>query len=93
QWTYQSLDNALEFGSNGYCGCNKAEFVQLSQQSDYGWLFTSGGVFQGTVVADYNIVMAHKGGFVDVSKIPQVREAAQDVQYDVKVASAGAGMF
>nr|WP_199045107.1 hypothetical protein [Dyella sp. ASV24] len=95
QWTYQSLDNAMEFGSNGYCGCNKADFVTLSQQGDAGWLFVSGGVWQGTVVADYNIVMAHKGGFVDVSKIPQVKESAQDVEYNVKVAPApaGTGMF
>lgn len=95
QWTYQSLDNALEFGSNGYCGCNKADFVKLSPQGDYGWLFTSGGVWQGTVVADYNIVMAHKGGFVDVSKIPQVKESEQGVEYSIKVASAssGPGMF
>jgi len=93
QWTYQSLDNAMEFGANGYCGCNKADFVKLSQQGDYGWLFTSGGVWQGTVVADYSIVMAHKGGFVDVSKIPQTKESAQDVRYDIKIATGGPGMF
>lgn len=95
QWTYQSLDNAMEFGANGYCGCNKAAFVKLSGQGDYGWLFTSGGVWQGTVVADYSIVMAHKGGFVDVSKIPQTKESAQGVSYDVKVLAdqGGKGMF
>jgi hypothetical protein len=93
QWTYQSLDNAMEFGANGYCGCNKADFVKLSQQGDYGWLFISGGVWQGTVVADYSIVMAHKGGFVDVSKIPQTKESAQDVRYDIKIAAGGPGMF
>jgi len=95
QWTYQSIDNAMEFGANGYCGCNKADFVKLSAQGDYGWLFVSGGVWQGTVVADYSIVMAHKGGFVDVSKIPQTRESAQGIRYDVKVLAdqAGKGMF
>ena len=95
QWTYQALDNAMEFGANGYCGCNKADLVKLSPQGDYGWLFTSGGVWQGTVVADYSIVVAHKGGFVDVSKIPQTRESAQGVRYDVKILAdpAGKGMF
>jgi hypothetical protein len=95
QWTYQSLDNAMEFGANGYCGCNKAEFVKLSQQGDVGWLFVSGGTWQGTVVADYSIVMAHKGGFVDVSKIPQSRESSQDIRYDITITAgqAGPGMF
>jgi len=95
QWTYRALDNAMEFGSNGYCGCNKANAVQLSPQGDYGWLFTSGGVWQGTVVANYNLVMAHKGRFVDVSRIPQVRESAQDIRYDIKVLAdpAAKGMY
>lgn len=95
QWTYRSLDNAMEFGTNGYCGCNKADFVQLSAQGDYGWLFTSGGVWQGTVVTEYSILMAHKGGFVDVSRIPEVRESAQDIHYDIKVLAspAGQGLF
>lgn len=95
QWTYQAIDNAMEYGTGGYCGCNKAEFVKLSAQSDYAWLFTSGGSWQGTTVADYSLVMARKSAFVDVSKIPRVKPAAPDVVYDVKVAAAGAtnGMF
>lgn len=94
-WTYQAIDNAMEFGTGGYCGCNKAGFVKLSAQGDYAWLFASGGSWQGTAVADYSLVMARKGGFVDVSKIPRVKPAAQDVVYDIKVAAAGTttGMF
>lgn len=94
-WTYQAIDNAMEYGTGGYCGCNKAAFVKLSRQGDYGWLFTSGGSWQGPVVADYSLVMARKGEFVDVSKIPRVKASAKDIVYDVKVANAGAaaGMF
>lgn len=94
-WTYLALDNAMDFGTAGYCGCNKASFVKLSNQGDYGWLFVSGGIWQGTVVSDYSIVMAHNAGFVDISKIPQTRESAQNTKYDVKVASEhpGPGLF
>lgn len=94
-WTYQALDNAMEFGTGGYCGCNKAAFVKLSRQGDYGWLFTSGGTWQGVTVADYNLLVAHKGGFVDVSRIPRVRQAAQDVTYGIRIDDAGvaSGMF
>lgn len=95
QWTYLAIDNAMEFGAGGYCGCNKASFVKLSAQGDYGWLFTSGSSFQGSTVADYSLVVARKGEFVDVSKIPRVRASAQDVTYDVKVPETGPaiGMF
>jgi len=94
-WTYLALDNAMDFGTTGYCGCNKASFVKLSNQGDYGWLFVSGGIWQGAVVADYSIVMAHRTKFVDISKIPQTRAAHQDVRYEVKVASdyLGPGLF
>lgn len=84
-WTYLALDNAMEFGSIGQCGCAQARLVKLSNRGDYGWLFVSGGMWQGTVVANYSIVVPHKGGFADISRVPQIREGAQDVQYELKV--------
>jgi hypothetical protein len=84
-WTYDALEQAMEFGSAGYCGCNQADFVKLSNRGDYGWLFVSGGTWQGTVVADYSIVLPHKGGFADVSRVPQIHEGAQDVKYELKI--------
>ncbi|MEW6644961.1 MAG: hypothetical protein AB1586_30955 [Pseudomonadota bacterium] len=94
-WTYAALNNAMEFGSGGYCGCNKASFVKLSNQGDYGWLFVSGGAWNGTVVADYSILMPRKGDFADISRIPQIQEGGQDIKYELKVASdrPGAGLF
>lgn len=94
-WTYLVLDNAMEFGTTGYCGCNDARFVKLSNHGDYGWLFVSGGTWQGTTVADYSILVAHKGNFVDISNIPQITEKEQDIQYDVEVApdQRNTGMF
>ena len=94
EWTFIAMDNAMEFGTNGYCGCNKASLVKLSNQGDYGWLFVSGGAFQGKAVADYSIVMPRQGGFVDISRIPQTRPGEQDATYELKVAERpGAGLF
>lgn len=94
EWTFVAMDNAMEFGTGGYCGCNKADFVKLSNQGDYGWLFVSGGAWQGKVVADYSIVTPHQGGFVDISRIPQTPSGEQDVTYELKVAErSGAGLF
>lgn len=93
-WTFLAMDPAMEFGTGGYCGCNKAGFVKLSNQGDYGWLFVSGGAWQGKVVADYSIVMPRDGGFADVSRIPQTPSKEQDVTYELKIAERpGAGLF
>jgi hypothetical protein len=94
-WTLLAFDNAMEFGTQGNCGCNDAKFVKLSNQGTYGWLFASGGTWEGTTVANYSILVARKDGIVDISKIPQVTEAAQDIQYDVEVApdQRKTGMF
>ncbi|WP_266158617.1 hypothetical protein [Dyella silvatica] len=90
-WTYVAFDNAMAYGTNGTCGCNKAKFVKLSNKGDYGWLFTSGGVWQGTVVADYSILVARGDGFADISSIPEITEAAQDIKYEVKVSDGATG--
>ncbi len=94
-WTYEATEAALDYGTAGDCGCSKARFVKLSNAGDYGWLFVSGGTWQGVSVADYSIVTAMKGRIVDVSKMPQVTEKAQGVTYDVsaKDDAAAKGFF
>jgi len=84
-WTYEANDNATDYGSAGDCGCAQARFVKLSNAGDYGWLFSSGGTWQGMTVADYSIVTVIKGRIRDISKMPQVTEKAQGVRYDVSV--------
>jgi len=84
-WTFQAIDSGTEYGSAGDCGCVKARFVKLSNSGDYGWLFASGGTWQGVTVADYNIVTVVKGRIRDISTIAQVSEAAPGVKYDVNV--------
>jgi hypothetical protein len=94
-WTYDALDNAIEYGAGGDCGCAHAQFVKLSNAGDYGWIFASGGTWQGVTVANYSIVTVIKGQIIDVSQIPQVREKAQDVRYEVsvKVIPSATGML
>lgn len=93
-WTYDGLNNALEFGTAGQCGCTNAKLVKLSNAGDYGWIFSSGGTWQGVTVANYAIVATVKGGMKNVSSLPQVRENAQDITYDVTVKpGTAAGMY
>lgn len=84
-WTYEASESATDYGTAGDCGCIKAHFVKLSNAGDYGWLFVSGGTWQGVSVADYNLVTAIKGRIVDTSKIPQMTEKAQGVTYTASV--------
>jgi hypothetical protein len=84
-WTFVAMEPAMTFGSAGECGCHDATLEKLSNKGDYGWVFTSGGVWQGTVVSNYSIVTAWKNKFVDVSAIPQIREGDQDVRYEMTV--------
>ena len=84
-WTFVAMEPAMTFGTVGDCGCRDAKLEKLSNKGDYGWVFTSGGVWQGTVVSSYSIVTAVKNEFLDVSKIPQIREGDQDVRYEMTV--------
>jgi hypothetical protein len=84
-WTYEASEAATDYGTAGDCGCTRAQFVKLSNAGDYGWLFVSGGTWQGVSVADYSLVAAIKGRITDISKIPQVTEKAQGVTYTASV--------
>ena len=84
-WKYLSTSKAMTFGSSGYCGCDNAVFLKFGNDDYYGWMFTSGGVWQGTVVSNYSIVAPKDSAFVDLSQIPEIREESQDVRYQVKV--------
>jgi hypothetical protein len=94
-WTFVAMEPAMTFGSAGECGCRDAKLEKLSNKGDYGWVFTSGGVWQGTVVSNYSIVTAVKNEFLDVSKIPQIREDDQDVRYEMTVQAdpSAAGLY
>lgn len=93
RWRVLEASRALAFGTMGSCGCDKAAFLKLGPQV-YGWMFTSGGTWQGITVSNHEIVVPRNGGFVDVSAIPEIREQAQGVTYSVRVVEdAGQGFW
>ncbi len=83
-WTLTSASKAMDFGTAGACGCEDARLVKLGR-SYYGWMFTSGGMWQGILVSNHEIVAPHDGAFKNLSAIPEIREEAQDVRYAVTV--------
>jgi hypothetical protein len=84
-WTFIAMEPAMTFGTAGECGCRDAKLEKLTNKGDYGWVFTSGGVWQGTVVSNYSIVTAWKNKFQDISEIPQIGENDQSVRYEMTV--------
>jgi hypothetical protein len=94
-WQYLAFNSDLEFGTVGDCGCQDAHFVKLSNQGIYGWLFSSGGSWEGTVATFNNLVAPHKSTFTDISEIPEISATDQDTAYEVDVADdqRRVGMF
>lgn len=80
---------ALATGASGSCQCEQAQFLELGP-AKFGWLFTTGGTWQGIDVYRYAIVAPVGGEFRDVSEVPQIEEDRQDVSYTVAVAPAPA---
>ena len=83
-WKLVAAEKAIDFGTAGACGCEDAKFVRLGR-AYYGWMFASGGMWQGIVVSNHEIVAPHNGGFKNLSAIPEIREEAQDVRYTVAI--------
>lgn len=90
-WTLESASKAMDFGTAGACGCEDARLVRLGR-GYYGWMFTSGGMWQGVVVSNHEIVAPHDGSFKNLSAIPEIREEAQDVRYTVTVVDSDPDM-
>ena len=84
QWRVLDAAKAMAFGTMGFCGCDRAAFVRLGPER-YGWMFTSGGTWQGVTVTSHDIVAPRDGGFIDLSAIPEIREDAQDTTYSIRV--------
>lgn len=86
RWTLLGSEKGMPFGTAGGCGCEDATFLRLGRET-YGWTFTSGGMWQGVIVSDHEIVAPSGQGFKDISDIPDIREDAQDVEYRIAVIS------
>lgn len=85
KWRLVAANKEMPFGTSGSCGCELANFLRLGRKK-FGWMFASGGVWQGAVVTNYAIVTDFNGAILDVSAIPQVEEHDQETSYIVEVA-------
>jgi hypothetical protein len=88
-WKYLSINKAMDFGTMGSCGCGEAKFSRLGAD-DYGWMFTSGGMWQGVMVSTHEIVAPQADSFKNISRIPEVREEHQDTKYTIKLVETDA---
>ena len=84
QWILRAGSKDMESGSMGSCGCSDARFTKLGPDK-YGWVFATGGDWQGTLVGNYVIVADFDGSFSNVSAIPDMEERDQDISYEVSV--------
>lgn len=84
QWKLLAASKELDLGSGGNCGCKNAKFVQLGP-TYYGWMFASGGVWQGLAVFKHSLIASHGDQFEDISSIPQVTEDEQDTEYEMQI--------
>lgn len=75
----------LPFGSAGDCGCASAEFIQVGPRT-HGWMFTSGGTWQGKTVASHSLVVPVAGVFKDVAAVPRFLEGDQSAETRLTIA-------
>lgn len=90
-WEPVASNKAMEFGSIGNCSCDQAQLLKLGDGDFYGWIFSSGGIWQGIVVLNHVIVAPQGNIFANISGIPEIRENDQDTTYKIKVVDSDAG--
>ena len=84
--------DAFMFGSFGESGAFEARLVKVG--SDYhAWVFSSGGTWQGVSVGWYHILAPHADRFVDLSKIPTIREEDQAHRYSIEFVPAPSHVY
>jgi len=77
----------MGFGTVGDCGCASADFVALGPDV-HGWVFSSGGTWQGVTVSTHALVAPIGDTFKDVADIPQYVEEDQHIEYRIAIADA-----
>jgi hypothetical protein len=84
--------DAFVFGSFGESGAFKAKLLKVG--SDYhAWVFPSGGTWQGVSAGEYHILAPHGDRFVDLSKIPTMREEDQAHRYTIEFVPAQSHVY
>jgi hypothetical protein len=78
---FLAATNAFMFGSFGDSGASAARLTRIGDPDYYGWVFSSGGTWQGVSVGQYHILAPHGDRFVDLSAVPTLREDEQQYRY------------
>ena len=89
---FLAATDAFMYGSFGDSGASTARLIQIGAGDYYGWIFSSGGTWQGISVGWHHILAPHGRRFVDLSAIPTMRESDQDHRYTIsydRASSAG----
>jgi hypothetical protein len=88
-WKLMAATRHLDFGSIGNFGCESAKFVKLGREY-YGWMFVSGGVWQGIASLSHSLVAPHDQEFADLSEVPMQTESDQSSEYGIEIDESSA---
>ncbi len=83
-WTVRAATKAEPFGMEGECGCADARPTRLGRDH-YGWILSSGGVWQGTVVSSFSVYAPVQNRFVAVGTVADIDEDRQEISHRVTV--------
>jgi hypothetical protein len=90
--SYIAVEKNLRFGTWGRAfGIESARLLELGPSGNFGWVFSTGGTWQGITAASYNILARDGTTVIDVSEIPLITEGDQDHTYDIAVDSSWTG--
>jgi hypothetical protein len=74
---------AIANANNKFFFISLAKFVELGPADYYGWMFVSGGTWQGVTVGTHVILAPLGPGFVDLSPIPYMTEKDRGSRFDI----------
>lgn len=89
-----SAARGVDYGSGGDCGCMDADFVQLGPDV-HGWVFSSGGTWQGETTLTQAVVAPTGAQFRDIAGIPQRADGDADAEYRIALTKGppSAGLY
>jgi len=87
---YLARTVAMAYGSYGDAGADDAQLKLLGSSDYYGWIFSSGGMWQGIVVSSHHILAPKGRMIVDLSRLPEMTEDDQAHKYTIEIDSSEA---
>lgn len=85
---YLARTVAMAYGSYGDAGADDAQLKLLGASDYYGWIFSSGGMWQGIVVSSHHILAPKGKTIVDLSRLPEMTEDDQAHKYLIEIDSS-----